>query len=1011
LSIGERRCSCCRALRRLESVGNNRGAASEPVQRDIIGLSSRLQIALSGRKTLRLRVFGGLWIENPDADSDAGRRPRPLALLAILALAGPNGASRDRVLGVLWPESEEERARQSLSQLIYSLKRELGVDVAASGGGAGGGGGARLRLDSNQISSDVGDFRAAIAAKNWQAAAVLYGGAFLDGFYLADAPEFERWTESERASLATEGIRALEIAARDSAEKGRREEAAEHWHRLTRIDPASSRIAASYIEALAALGDRSAALAHAKAHADFLRREFETEPDRAFQHSLARLREAEPVRESSLLVPASVPPAGSPPPETLAVDPPPSGGARPKALGRRRISIGAASVVAISAIAVFGWRATSARAPARPVIAVGRIRDLVAPDSAAVSAVSSEMLATSLSRLTDLPVVANSRMLELTPRGGDTSRSALTEAARRAGATEIIEGELIPLPGRQLRLEIRRVDMARGLVRRGYRISGSDRVALFDSVTALVAADFRLDAPSGSVAEVTTRSPIAYRFYEEGLRAYYLSDLSSARRLFDSAVREDSTFAMASYYAWLVARTSSDQNEPALAARAIALAPRAPPRDRLLILAHIGSSRADRRAIAPAETLAAKYGRDPEALLVATAVIQDDARAVELLNRVIAMDSAASRGSAILCHLCTALIELTERYKWLDSGEAVQRTLRRWHALRPSDATPWGTEADWLIGLGRRGEAEAAMRRYESLGGVQGNVHLEALVQSLRLDDFETPDAACANGLVTPDTDELRQYRWFCSLSLRMQGRYREALALAREGRIPKSHLVIRRMPRDEYLDAILDMEAGRPLVAADEFAAIHRPGDDLRHRGDTIIVPEGFRARYATWTLTLSATAAVAGGDTLRARRMVDSIERTGRRSLFGRDPLLHHFVRGLLLSRSEQHEAALAEFRAAIQSPTFGYSRINYEIGRSALAVRRPREGIPIVQAALRGGIEGSGFYVTRTELHELLARLFDANQQRDSAAAHYAIVERAWRSADPFLKGRYDAARQGR
>jgi hypothetical protein len=93
------------------------------------------------------------------------------------------------------------------------------------------------------------------------------------------------------------------------------------------------------------------------------------------------------------------------------------------------------------------------------------------------------------------------------------------------------------------------------------------------------------------------------------------------------------------------------------------------------------------------------------------------------------------------------------------------------------------------------------------------------------------------------------------------------------------------------------------------------------------------------------------------------------------------------------------------------FGYSRINYEIGRSALAVRRPREGIPIVQAALRGGIEGSGFYVTRTELHELLARLFDANHQRDSAAAHYAIVERAWRSADPFLKGRYDAARQGR
>ena len=151
--------------------------------------------ASSGSKALRLRAFGGLWIENLDADSAAGPRPRTLALLAILALAGPKGASRDRILGVLWPEAEEERARQSLSQLIYSLRRDLGIDVAAST--------ARLRLDAQQISSDVADFRVAVAGKNWTEAAALYVGPFLDGFYLADAPEFERWTESERASLAT----------------------------------------------------------------------------------------------------------------------------------------------------------------------------------------------------------------------------------------------------------------------------------------------------------------------------------------------------------------------------------------------------------------------------------------------------------------------------------------------------------------------------------------------------------------------------------------------------------------------------------------------------------------------------------------------------------------------------------------------------------------------------------------------------------------------------------------
>jgi len=608
---------------------------------------------------LRLRAFGGLWIENLDADSAAGPRPRTLALLAILALAGPKGASRDRVLGVLWPEAEEERARQSLSQLIYSLKRDLGIDVAASA--------ARLRLDAQQISSDVADFRVAVAAKDWTEAAALYVGPFLDGFYLADAPEFERWTESERASLATDGIRAIEIAAKASADGGRREEAAEHWHRLTHIDPANSRIAKSYIEALAALGDRSAALAHGKAHADYLRREFEAEPDRAFQQAVLRLREFDTAetRVVSLPPPVYAPPSPATAPATKVAEgdappPIPSTASSPPSAARtgRRASLVTAAVIAISALAILGWRAATSRSPARPVLAVGRIRDLVAPESAAVSSVLSEMLATSLSRLTDLPVVANSRMLELTSRDADTSRTALTDAARSAGATEIIEGELIPLPDRQLRLQIRRVDIAGGLLRRGYRISGNDRVALFDSVTALVAADFRMDAPSGSLADVTTRSPIAYRFYEEGLRAFYLSDLSAARRLFQSAIREDSTFAMATYYAWRVALGNEDPSTSSLATRAVALASHSSPRDRLLILTHVGSARADRRAIATAETLATKYGRDPEALLVAAGVIEDRARGRELLNRAIALDCVGWRTANGSDGVATLPIEL-----------------------------------------------------------------------------------------------------------------------------------------------------------------------------------------------------------------------------------------------------------------------------------------------------------------------------------------------------------------
>jgi len=954
---------------------------------------------------LRLRTFGGLSIENPEADSEPGARPRPLALLAILAVAGAKGLTRDRVLAVLWPETDEERARQSLSQAIYSLRRDLGVDVALSP--------PALRLDPAQISSDVGDFLNAVAAKNWGEAAALYVGPFLDGFYLADAPEFERWVESERASLTTEGIRAIESVARASAERGRHDEAAEHWHRLTRLDPGNSRIAASYMEALAAIGDRAAAIAHGRAHTDFLRRELDAQPDRGFEQLMSRLREADATAAQRPSVAPAVQPTMAPPAEPSRDTSDVAARVAPRN-PRRRAALIAASLVAISVAAMLGWRIASARTPAHPVLAVGRIRDLAAPDSAALGDVLSEMLATSLGRLDELQVIANSRMLELTPRNADTSRTALTDAARRAGATELVEGEMIPLPDQKLRLEVRRVDIAHGRVRGGYRVSGSDRIALFDSVTALIAADFRVGAPAQSLADVTTRSPVAYRFYEEGLRAFYQFDTYAANRLFQSAVREDSTFAMAAYYAWRVAKGFEDPSEGGLGDRAVMLASRASPRDRLLILTHVGGARSDLRALAAAETLATNYPRDPEALLRAADVIPDLKRSLQLLNRSIELDSAANPGSSPVCRLCDAFALLVSRYEWADSLDAVPRTLRRWRAFRPDDAAPWVGEADWLIGQGRRAEAEAAERRYEALGGKSGNVHVSTLVTNMRLDALDAADRACQAGLASMEKAEFILYRWHCVIALRMQGRYREALALVRDGRVPRSTLVHRGFGPDPYQAAILDMEMGRPLTAAEEFLNIYQPrGDTANSASDakpnTRPVWEGLHARYGSWLLTLSATAAVAGGDTLRARRLVDSIENLGHRSLFGRDPLLHHFVRGLLLARARQPDAAVREFRAAMHSPTYGYTRINYEMAKCLLELKRPAEGIPVVQGALRGGLEGSGLYITRTELHEMLAQLFDANGQRDSAAVHYAVVDRSWASADPFLAGRRDVAHQ--
>ncbi len=76
---------------------------------------------------LRLRTFGGLWIETTEGGRLPNPRPRRLALLAILASAGQRGITRGRLQAIFWPDADNEPARHSLSQTIYALRRDLGA--------------------------------------------------------------------------------------------------------------------------------------------------------------------------------------------------------------------------------------------------------------------------------------------------------------------------------------------------------------------------------------------------------------------------------------------------------------------------------------------------------------------------------------------------------------------------------------------------------------------------------------------------------------------------------------------------------------------------------------------------------------------------------------------------------------------------------------------------------------------------------------------------------------------
>ena len=66
-----------------------------------------------------VKVLGGLTIESTDGLVPAGAlQRRRLSLLAVLALAGERGLSRDRIQASLWPKSDSARARHALAAAL-----------------------------------------------------------------------------------------------------------------------------------------------------------------------------------------------------------------------------------------------------------------------------------------------------------------------------------------------------------------------------------------------------------------------------------------------------------------------------------------------------------------------------------------------------------------------------------------------------------------------------------------------------------------------------------------------------------------------------------------------------------------------------------------------------------------------------------------------------------------------------------------------------------------------------
>ena len=445
---------------------------------------------------LRLLTLGGLSLSDDGSPvtGAASQRSR-LALLAVLATAGPAGVARDKLLALLWPESDDERARHALKQGVYALRRDLGTENAIVGT-------AMLSLDASVVASDVREFDDAIARGDDVAATALYAGPFLDGVFVKAAPEFDQWAAGERARLERAHLDAIGRLARLADASGDTHAAVQWWRRGAAAEPLSGRVALSLMRALANAGDVSAAIQHARVHEAIVRGELDAPADEAVSGFAEELRRGEYVtRPQDRMTPASV--ATVPASEVAATgasdtavhipavvaapSDPLDARSRYAARRNRRMVAGAASVLAALALtgsllpgvrsrAAGAFRSSRDSRSARRIV-VARFENLTGDRSLdPLGQMTADFLAQSLLDA-NFEVVDSrtsqgvSRMLaQIAP--ARTAPELASELATQTGAATVVTGRYYR-HGDSLRVDAKIVDPARGVLLREIATSGS----------------------------------------------------------------------------------------------------------------------------------------------------------------------------------------------------------------------------------------------------------------------------------------------------------------------------------------------------------------------------------------------------------------------------------------------------------------------------------------------------------------------------------------------------------
>jgi DNA-binding SARP family transcriptional activator/TolB-like protein len=256
-----------------QAASTHRLAVTEPEAEP--GSAARLSVSLVGRPSI---TFGGRPVEL--------RTQKARAVLSYLALTEAKHESRERLVGLLWSRSDEEKARASLRQVV----RELRAAFEDAGYGGFSAGRLSVHLDAEKVEVDIESI-IRLAESGGVHPLLLntpdLGDRILEGMDDLD-PSFRIWVLAKRQTINDRLMRSLGagLVAKDIAADVKTEIATA----IVNLDPTHEEACCHLMRVHAEEGDVAGALRIYKALWDLLDRDYGMEPSPVTEELVADIK-------------------------------------------------------------------------------------------------------------------------------------------------------------------------------------------------------------------------------------------------------------------------------------------------------------------------------------------------------------------------------------------------------------------------------------------------------------------------------------------------------------------------------------------------------------------------------------------------------------------------------------------------------------------------------------------------------------------------------------------------